>query len=121
SIFQSPGTFNATTATASTLPMVAGQSPVPMVVSATTFYGSPAAAYPMTNVGVLATDPVNGLGNRMKAAFAQFLSLRHGGSGYVFGYGNGYPGQNVTVLTGNPNGPTTPALATQSAIPADRP
>src|SRR5208337_259488 len=44
SIFQSPGTFNATTATASTLPMVAGQSPVPMVVSATTFYGSPAAA-----------------------------------------------------------------------------
>ena len=30
----------------------------------------------------------------MKAAFAQFLSLRHGGSGFVFGYGSGLPGQN---------------------------
>ena len=44
----------------------------------------------------------SGLGNRMKAAFAQFLSLRHGGSGYVFGYGSGLPGQNATVLTGKP-------------------
>ena len=122
SIVQSPGTFNATAATASTLPMVAGQSPVPMVVTATTFYGSPAAAYPMTNVGVLATDPATPtLRNRMKAAFAQFLSLRHGGSGYVFGYGSGLPGQNMTVLTGNANGPTTPALAMVSPIPADRP
>jgi len=121
SIVQSPGTFNATTATATTLPMVAGQSPVPMVVTATTAYGSPASAYPMTNVGVLATDPVNGIGNGMKAAFAQFLSLRHGGSGYVFGYGSGLPGQNMTVFTGNTNGPTTPAQAMVSPIPADRP
>ena len=56
----------------------------------------------------------------MKAAFAQFLSLRHGGSGYVFGYGSGLPGQNTTVLTGNPNAPATP-LAMVSPIPADRP
>ena len=117
----SPTTFNAITASAATLPLVAGSSPLPMVVTATTAYGSPAAAYPMNNVGVVATDPVNGIGNRMKAAFAQFLTLRHGGSGYVFGYGSGYPGQNVTVLTGNPNGPTTPALAMASPIPADRP
>ena len=90
-------------------------------MTATTAYGSPAAAYPMHNVGVLAVDPVAGIGNRMKAAFAQFLSLRHGGSGYVFGYGSGLPGQNATVLTGNPNAPTTPALAMVSPIPADRP
>ena len=121
SIALSPTTFNATAAAASTLPMAEGQSPVPMVVTATTAYGSPAAAYPMNNVGVLATDPVNGLGNWMKAAFAQFLSLRHGGSGYVFGYGSGLPGQNMTVLTGNSNGPTTPAQAMVSPIPADRP
>ena len=102
--------------------MVAGQSPVPLVVTATTAYGSPAAAYPMNNVGVLATDPASAvLGNRMKAAFAEFLSLRHGGSGYIFGYGSGLPGQNMTVLTGNTNGPTTPAQAMVSPIPADRP
>ena len=88
-----------------------------MVVTATTAYGSPAAAYPMHNVGVLATDPVSGIGNRMKASFAQFLSLRHGGSGYVFGYGSGLPGQNATILTGNPNAPA----ALTSPIPADRP
>ena len=85
----SPAVFNSPTASAATLPMTAGPSPVPMVVTATTAYGSPAAAYPMHNVGVLAVDPVAAIGNRMKAAFAQFLSVRHGGSGYVFGYGSG--------------------------------
>ena len=35
----------------------------------------------------------------MKASFAQFLSLRHGGSGYVFGYGSGAVGQNSAVVT----------------------
>jgi len=51
-------------------------------------------------------------------AFAQFLALRHGGSGYVFGYGSGSPGQNfsVTLGTANPNEPVPP-----TAVPADRP
>ena len=122
SIVSSPTTFNNTTASATTLPMAAGNPPVPLVVTATTANGSPAAAYPMNNVGVVSYDPVNGYGNQMKAAFAQFLSLRHGGSGYVFGYGSGLPGQNMTVLptTPNPNGPTTPAQAMVSPIPADR-
>ena len=53
----------------------------------------------------------------MKASFAQFLSLRHGGSGFVFGYGSGATGQNTTVVTGNPNAPAAP----NNAIPADRP
>jgi len=127
SIVQSPATFNATSATLTTLPMgpVAGQSPspIPLVVTATTANGSPAAAYPMNNVGVLAIDPVLNIGNQMKAAFAEFLSLRHGGSGYIFGYGSGQTGQNLSVLptTPNPNGPTTPAQAMLSPIPADRP
>jgi hypothetical protein len=101
------------------LPLVAGSSPIPMVVTATLANGAPAAAYPMNNVGVLASDPLtNMLGNRMKASFAQFLSLRHGGSGFVFGYGSGTVGQNFAVLTSpaNPNAPATP-----NAIPADRP
>jgi len=120
SIALSPTTFTGPPSL-TTLPMQATggvlPSPVPIVVTATTATGSPAAAYPMPNVGVLATDPATGvLGNRMKAAFAQFLSLRHGGSGYVFGYGSGSPGQNATILTGNTNAPA----ALSSPIPADR-
>ena len=71
-----------------------------------------------SNVGVLAYDRLtNTFGIRMKASFAQFLSLRHGGSGFVFGYGSGATGQNTAVLTGNPNAPAAP----HNPIPADRP
>ncbi len=100
--------------------VAAGASPVPQVVTATLASGAPAFAYPMTgNVGVLAYDRLtNTFGSRMKASFAQFLSLRHGGSGFVFGYGSGAVGQNFAVATSpaNPNAPTVPG-----AIPADRP
>jgi hypothetical protein len=100
-----------------TLP--AGTSPIPEVVTATLASGAPAYAYPMNNVGVLAPDRLSAsaLGNRMKASFAQFLSLRHGGSGFVFGYGSGATGQNTVVPTGNPNAPAAP----NNPIPADRP
>ena len=37
-----------------------GHSPVPLVVTATNANGAPAAAYPMTNVGVVAPDPLTG-------------------------------------------------------------
>ena len=56
----------------------------------------------------------------MKASFAQFLSLRHGGSGFVFGYGSGLPGQNTTVLTATPQ-PERPGRSPTNPIPADRP
>ena len=93
-----------------------------MVVTATTAYGAPAAAYPMHNVGVVAADRLDGaIGNRMKAAFAQFLSLRHGGSGYVFGYGSGLPGQNTDGSDGQSQRPDHPGAAMASPIPADRP
>ena len=55
----------------------------------------------------------------MKASFAQFLSLRHGGSGFVFGYGSGAVGQNFAVVTIDPANPNAPA--TRYVIPADRP
>jgi len=96
-----------------------GASPIPQVVTATLGSGAPAHTYPMNNVGVLATDRLTGLlSNRMKASFAQFLALRHGGSGFVFGYGSGATGQNFTVQT-SPAYPVVP-LNTY-AIPADRP
>lgn len=102
------------------LPLPAGNPPIPWVVTATTASGAPAAAYPMHNVGVVALDPLTGgIRNWMKVSFAQFLSLRHGGSGFVFGYGSGLPGQNTTVLT-TPANPNAPAFAT-SPIPAERP
>ncbi|MGA7499014.1 MAG: hypothetical protein WBX00_19975, partial [Isosphaeraceae bacterium] len=101
------------------LPLAVGTSPLPLVVTATLSSGAPAAAYPMNNVGVLAPDRLSAsaLGNRMKASFAQFLSLRHGGSGFVFGYGSGATGQNTAVLIGNTHAPAAP----NNPIPADRP
>ena len=87
-------------------------------MTATLANGAPAAAYAMNNVGVLATDRLTGtLDHRMKASFAQFLSLRHGGSGFVFGYGSGTTGQNTAVQIGNTNAPAAP----NNPIPADRP
>ena len=48
--------------------------------------------------------------NNLKAAWVQFLTLRHGGSGYLFGYGLGAVGQNSAVApvysaAGNPDHP----------------
>jgi hypothetical protein len=119
-------------------PFPLGVPPVPLVVSAIQATGAPNYVYPVTDQtqylqhGFLTTDPIlqqfvpatayniltpNGLatlpavGNRIKAAFAQFLSLRHGGSGYLFGYGGGVTGQNSAVATviGQVNGQQIPA------------
>ena len=58
--------------------------------------------------------------SRIKAAFAQFLWLRHGGSGYLFGFGNGAVGQNCAVVP-----PIDPPISVPadygSGIPAERP
>ncbi len=99
-------------------PIPTNGPPVPLVVSASQIYGAPNYAYPITDQtqyvehGYLAgTDPISNAlqraagtaipapGNRIKAAFAQFLWARHGGSGYVFGFGNGVTGQNSAVAT----------------------
>jgi len=117
------GSFQGGSLAAGTLaqPLAPGSTPIPLVVTATTANGSPAAVYPMSNTGVAAQDPAYPasllVGNFMKTSFAQFLSLRHGGSGYVLGYGSGYTGQNLSVSlpTANPNN-----LA-PFGIPTDRP
>ena len=106
--------------------------PVPLVVTAIDAYGAPAYVYPITNQGVTGTDPIlaaleqvnptspsRTVDSRIKAAFAQFLWLRHGGSGYLFGFGNGAVGQNSAVV---PIDPPIPAPAGYgSGIPAERP
>ena len=102
-------------------PIPLGGPPVPLVVSALQLSGAPNYVYPITDQtqyvqhGYLADDPIQTalntavlaanagatvyppVGNRIKAAFAQFLWARHGGSGYIFGYGNGGTGQNSAV------------------------
>ena len=107
-------------------------TPVPLVVTAIDASGSPAYLYPLTNHGVTGTDPILAtlsqgnpswpggiVDSRIKAAFAQFLWLRHGGSGYLFGFGNGAVGQNRAVM---PIDPPVPAPAGYgSGIPAERP
>ncbi len=106
--------------------------PVPLVVTAIDANGSPAYVYPITNQGVTNTDPILAalyqgnpsdpariVDSRIKAAFAQFLWLRHGGSGYLFGFGSGATGQNSAVV---PIAPVIPAPAGYGkGIPAERP
>jgi len=74
------------------------QNQVPKVVTLTDRSGAPyqynanrLMSYPMSNVGFFAPDPGNAGNpdNRMKAAFNDFLKLRHGGSGYMFAWGTG--------------------------------
>jgi hypothetical protein len=89
-------------------------TPLPLVVTGIDANGSPSYVYPVTNYGVTAVDPIlaqihklnattaPSVDARIKAAFAQFLWLRHGGSGYIFGFGTAATGQNFSIL---PNAP----------------
>ena len=116
-------------------PLATGYPAFPMVVTSVLSNGSPGFAYPMNNVNVgamLAYDPVTKtvapfnvagstvvpFNNNMKASFAQFLWLRHGGSGFIFGYGSAAVGQNFSIKPprDNPNAPVPP-----NGIPAEIP
>jgi hypothetical protein len=86
---------------------------IPKVVTASTDTGA-FASYPVQSSGVMTADwlnplgpgPALGLGNNgLKAAFAQFLTLRHGGSGLLFNFTGdrpfrslSYPDINFTVM-----------------------
>jgi large repetitive protein len=126
-------------------PPTPGYSPVPLFVTSSLFNGTPATAVPISTQGVgtagmAALDPVSYsffttnsgatppaygpsfYGNYLKTAWVQFLNLRHGGSGFVFGFGAGAVGQNSAVM------PVTPLQSTPivpvgyaTGIPADRP
>jgi hypothetical protein len=132
-----------------------GYSPVPLMVTSSLADGTPATAVPIsqstTTAGMTAVDPVNYsffitnstgtpatygpafYGNGLKTAWVQFLNLRHGGSGFVFGFGNGAVGQNSAVGVVGPNMINTPSTPPQilppnvansfygTGVPADRP
>ena len=125
-------------------------SPVPLVVTSTLANGTPGTALPiLTNgtvsPGVTDVDPISNYfygvnnptpstqklmgppypnGNNLKAAWVQFLNLRHGGSGFLFGFGLGAVGQNSTMLPAILP-PSLPSAMNGSlygtGIPAERP
>ncbi len=73
---------------------------LPRVVTLVNFAGTPVATYPVADRGFFAADP--GLGGSMnahlKAAFVEFLRVRHGGSGYLFAFGSGAVGTPTRTL-----------------------
>ena len=89
----------------------------------------PNGFYSMPNVGWLDGDDSGGVNpngaviqvfNNMKGAFSDFLKLRHGGSGYMFAFGNGMPtGQYANGVTGQYGG--VDANGNPIAIAPDRP
>ena len=139
-----------------TLGGTTGYSPIPLMVTSTLANGTPGTALPIvspqsTTAGLAAVDPVNYSffttniggavpvyapafhGNGLKTAWVQFLNLRHGGSGYVFGFGTGAVGQNSAVGVLNQTLGMLPVTPPQvippnvsnsfyaTGIPADRP
>jgi hypothetical protein len=129
----------------------AGQSPIPLVVTSTLANGTPATALPIATVGtssgMTATDPISNYffgtvnnptplttavtgppwpnGNSLKTAWVQFLTLRHGGSGFLFGFGQGAVGQYSTVAPAQGTVPpwdVAPGnLNYGTGLPAERP
>ena len=67
---------------------------LPRVVTMVYLAGTPVATYPITNGGFFAADTGRGgaMDSRLKAAFVEFLRVRHGGSGYLFAFGAGAVG-----------------------------
>ncbi|WP_406701087.1 hypothetical protein V5E97_20090 [Singulisphaera sp. Ch08] len=70
----------------------------PLIVTQVNLNGSPNSSYRMPNQGFMALDPRRSefdtstapfFGNKMKAAFSDFLKLRHGGSDYMFAHQSG--------------------------------
>ena len=127
-------------------PLPLGSPPVPLVVTSTLSNGAPGTAYPLTyhgygtatNTGVLALDPLTSYfysqtatpttsqpySNALKASWVQFLTLRHGGSGYLFGYGTGAVGSNVAINGANGlagYSSLVPPPVPAAGIPADIP
>ena len=82
------------------------------------FNANHVAAYPIPNQGFFdlsyAFTPVNGAyvlpgDSRLKGCFTDFLKLRHGGSGYLFAWGNGPVGTPYV----NPNGTSDLRIAAE--------
>ncbi|HKM56448.1 MAG TPA: hypothetical protein VJY33_23795 [Isosphaeraceae bacterium] len=112
----------------------AGSADIPQVVTASNANGAPVTSVPIWSAtgsrpGLVATDGITvaGASNGMKAAFAQFLNLRHGGTGMLFTanptvperpfHALSYPDINYTVMRPANLPPVTPSLPTSAATP----
>jgi large repetitive protein len=86
---------------------------LPRVVTMVNSAGTPVATYPVADQGFFAADPSLGgsMNAHLKAAFVEFLRVRHGGSGYLFAFGSG--------AVGTPNRAANPRNHLQVA--AERP
>jgi hypothetical protein len=93
------------------LPAAGGS--LPRVVTLVNFAGTPVSSYPVSNRGFFTADPLTGgaMDSRLKAAFVEFLRVRHGGSGYLFAFGSG--------AVGTPNGAVD--VANNLQVAAERP
>ncbi|WP_165229754.1 hypothetical protein [Aquisphaera insulae] len=105
-----------------------GPGVTPEIVTSSKSGGAPSTSYSMwgasSHPGIVANDPVGhggGAYNGMKAAFAQFLYLRHGGDRFLFGANNterpfhslSYPDIDYTIMRPAnlpPTATSTPAL-----------
>lgn len=101
-----PGPIVGTVSSTGIMPPTGTQTPA--IVTQILPNGTPSAAFFMPNVGWSfdPTQPINPAGTppnpasvaKMKAAFSDFLKLRHGGSGFLFGFGTGFLGDpNSTI------------------------
>jgi hypothetical protein len=82
-------------------PAAAVPLPLPQVVTQKNTLGVPSASYPIGNRGFSVMDYVNfqWTNNGMKAAFADFLRLRHGGTNTLFAYS---PADPLNLPPANP-------------------
>ncbi len=107
------------------------------LVSSTLAYTTPSAAVNYPTAGLLALDPMTSYfyslssggavpavppySNSLKAAWVEFLTVRHGGSGYLFGFGQGAVGQNSVVVPSTPLLTATVPPLYGTGLPAERP
>jgi hypothetical protein len=94
------------------VPLPANQ--LPRVVTAVDANGTPLTSYEIGHAGhvYLPNNSAN-----VKAAFAQFLKVRHGGSGFLFAYGAGQTGTPNLIVTPPPTSPPNSNLW----VASDRP
>ena len=102
--------FNPNLGVMNSVQLAAGQTPA--IVNLVDDNGAPipykfvagVPFYPnMSNVGIVDTyqDPISGnliTNNLMKSCFSDFLKIRHGGSGFMVGWGSGGVGLNGSVV-----------------------
>ena len=77
-----------------------GGATLPRVVLQVDTNGTPSSSVPFSSTGFI--DSSQTPMNHLKGAFADFLNLRHGGSGFLYGFGNGATGSTAPLAVERP-------------------